>query len=1147
MIIGILAIGYTIVGPPSLDPGISPGAAATPPDARPGYAVVGLFVGGDRISETQVDGLGGATFGFFTSRPTSVNEETGVVTDTPAYTCVSDSDGWCSVTIPIPSGTTPRYWVAPTAVPSGWYGNPYWQTAPLSPSATAPRYQTQHVFQTPPLASGGRYLSTDPTNQFMSDPNIATSDTAFNNANGGTTGSGVTTNNFMRRTASSGVWPLIHANPPLVDKCGINVALIVDLSSSVVGHMDGLKSSMDSFVEALRGTPSQISLTTFGSGSPANGFPGTNTGLMSVATTADANRVEALYSGWGNPPTNYTNWDAGLNRVASEDNADNHIDLAVVLTDGNPTVYGDIAGAQTSNPTIPAGSGFTRFREMENATASANALKAQNTRVVAVGVGDGLDAGSARNLRTISGPVAYGSGLDIADADYLQATSYDEAGDDLHRLVLGMCAPSISVVKRIIPYGGDIGDAYTPGSTWDFTASTQTPGASVGPPPGQPSVTQSTDLHTGGTNFDVTVPDSNGPGTFDVAETPHPDYTLAPVSSDGSALDPDGQNAFCVDKSNDDRPVAVTGTGPTSFSADLSSDTALSCVVYNQAPDFSEASVLVHKRWRLTTASGTTTYDQGDQPEDLEASLRLGGPAPAGLSDQSWGVVRHGYTGRDTVTPPGIPGENVDVGENVRLIPSGCKLTSATMSGTGIDGDQDLGTTDPQTTVNDIRAGLNEWTITNSVDCRSHLTLRKEVHGGPASPDAWTLHAHGASGALAGPSGTTGVSGEVTPEETYQLAEEHGDDPELLNYVQPDERSRPIQHPQSTGSTDCIQTEDGAEQPGAPTGVEGAVSVPLGQSYTCTFTNTAAPLHVIKDVDGGDAAPGDFRFSVVPVPPHPDGLPERHFDGAAAPGYGTIVRPGQTYRITEVGGPDGYQLLGLDCNGAGRSGTTFTVPAGSSAACTAHNSFSRWTAEKSSDPEPGEIRPGTVITYKLAARVLEGNPTHDVVVTDDLAGVLPHADFVHDSIDASAGSAHLDGQRVVWNIPVLHGAQTVTFRVRVHDDAYGATLANQLGTHTTSTVDPDDPAGEPDRPGVADDGDQAVDCSTLPGGNDVPGGDCNRTVHTVPDRPGATVPGAGPGTALPGTGGPALSWLLAGSLLAAGGTALVAYGRRRRP
>ena len=72
-------------------------------------------------------------------------------------------------------------------------------------------------------------------------------------------------------------------------------------------------------------------------------------------------------------------------------------DVVVVITDGNPTNYGD-------PPQGPGGT-FNRFREVENGIFSANAVKAQGTRVLASASARVRPAPQpALNLRAISGP-----------------------------------------------------------------------------------------------------------------------------------------------------------------------------------------------------------------------------------------------------------------------------------------------------------------------------------------------------------------------------------------------------------------------------------------------------------------------------------------------------------------------------------------------------------------------------------------------------------------------------------------------------------------------------------------------------------------------------------------------------------------------
>ena len=122
-------------------------------------------------------------------------------------------------------------------------------------------------------------------------------------------------------------------------------------------------------------------------------------------------------NGWidGLTASGGTNWDRGIYQVAE---SGSHFDVAIIITDGNPTYYGNQEGPGN----------YTRFREVENGIFSANAVKAEATRIVAVGVGDGV-SGSPNNLISISGPTA--------NSDYFQTTDYTQAGAALRALALG--------------------------------------------------------------------------------------------------------------------------------------------------------------------------------------------------------------------------------------------------------------------------------------------------------------------------------------------------------------------------------------------------------------------------------------------------------------------------------------------------------------------------------------------------------------------------------------------------------------------------------------------------------------------------------------------------------------------------------------
>jgi hypothetical protein len=628
-----------------------PTALAAVPDPTGSTAVVSLSVGDVRDGPTSIGPLPGAEFGLFRANPGSAINAGGFSTATPDYTCTSDTQGDCSFVVPIGAGPgevgqNTRLWAAPISAPPGYYENPYWKTAPLTGGTSA---LLRHVFQTPPLVAGQSYRSGQ---TWMTDPGLQTTPPG-------------SPADYTRRIASDGTWTLSRDNPALRQQCGLNVSLIVDLSSSVVGHVSALKSAMDAFVDALRGTPSQAEIVTFGTDSPANGF--TNTGLTSVATTQEANAFKARYAGWGNPPTNYTNWDRGFGAAAASNSADptssNHLNLAVFLTDGNPTVYGPGPLGPNGLPLNP-NSGFTRFREISNGLASANLLKSQGTRILGVGVGSGVDdPDSAHNLRTVSGPTAY-TGGNIRTADYLQTANYADAGRALRDVVLEGCAPSISVIKRIVPTdwqeGGSVpidSVAYPPSTQWQFTASTTTAGASVTPP-----ATRLTDLATGALSFDVGVTPPDGPATFSVAETTQPGYTSIP-----------GQTT-CVERgTGTDVPVPVTRDSSTQFSIPVGLQDVVSCLVYNRAPNVpeaAEASVAVHKRWRLSTWDGVHDLPNGQQPSEFQSYLSLTGPSGAGASPQGWDEQRDGYA----------EGDGVGISEQTTLtgVP-GCQLTGATI------------------------------------------------------------------------------------------------------------------------------------------------------------------------------------------------------------------------------------------------------------------------------------------------------------------------------------------------------------------------------------------------------------------------------------------------------------------------------------
>ncbi len=819
-----------------------PPVAATVPSATGNNAVITVKVGGDRIGTNSVSNLSGVVLGFF-------DTATG---GTPAFTCTSDADGDCSIVVPntqvgppVGANRDRRFWVRQISAPTGWFTNPTLRTGQATASGSE---QTPYRFQTgTQLRAGQTYTSTE---DFMEDSGSS------------------------NRAASGGVWQQSRTNPALPPACGLDVALILDLSGSVGADLPNLKSAANTFVDSLVGTPSRMAIFSFSADSPATGATQNFPDLASVSTAGGAAVVKSRYAGWTSGGG--TNWDRGLASAAA---AAPIYDIAVVITDGNPTNY-------STTPVQGSGS-FNRLREVENGIFSANALKAQGTRVIAFGVGAGVaDVNTGLNLRSISGTVAF-NGSNGPVADYYQTTNYGAAGAALRALALGNCEGSLSVVKQIVPFGNtgeDITGATPAGAGWVFDGSTTTPG--VG---GLPATKTTTGDGTGGVNFPLTFPGGVASAPVGIAETQQPGYTLVTQG---------GQNAVCTNLSTN-QPVPVTNSGALGFVVAVPSTAAVSCYVYNRAPP-AEASLEVNKDWVINGVE----FDEGTQPTGFLANLTLSGPAGAAPSPQEWGVPRPGY----------VVGNTPTIDETVELDRTLCFLASSSVTeANGSPVEEDLPFTPTLT------QSTNTYTITNVVTCETWLSLDKEVRGGlPADrdPTLWTLTAIAPPGALPGPTGVGGTAETtlipVTPGAVYQLAESGGDP----RFIQVDRRTD-ASNPLSTGSMDCVELDlNGEVIPGFSDGINGGVAVPLGASVRCTAVNVAATLGLRKVVvndNGGTAVPEDWELTATPIGDVPPGIGPVTVTGTdALLGELFTIRPNTEYALTETNVPN-YVLESLGC------------------------------------------------------------------------------------------------------------------------------------------------------------------------------------------------------------------------------------------
>ena len=825
-------------------------------------AVISVNVGGDRIGTQAVQGLAGVRLGLFASA-------TG---GTAEFSCTSDVDGDCNFVVPSTGRSQQnrdrRFWVRRIdTAPAGWSFNDVLRTG--NAGGANPEL-TPYTFQTgTQLRSTVTYSS---SNQFM-------------------VGSGNT-----NRIASGGVWQLSRDNPPLPPECGLDIALVLDLSGSVSTSIGNLRRAADTFTDSLTGTPTRLSLFSFSDVSPATGADRNYPALTPVSTAAAAAEFKSRYAAW--TPGGDTNWDRGLFAPAA---ATESFDLAVVITDGNPSRYND--------PVAGPGS-YTRFREVENSIFSANALKAEGTRIVVMAVSAAIDdPENIANLAAISGPVA-GNGTNVAVTDHSQLANYSSASTELRNLALRNCTGTVSVTKQVVPpdtVGDDVTGAQPAGAGWEFEATTAAPG--VG---GLPVTRSTTADGTGAVNFAPTFATGTARGAVTVDETQQPGFSIVPQA---------GRNAQCRDLVTGATVTTVDDNSvPTrpGFTVDAVRSAAITCTLFNRAPQ-PPAQITVDKRWVIDG----DVFAEGAQPGGFVAQLALTGPDGSASTASPWGTPRLGYSVGDTTT----------ITETTELSRSLCTLTSSRLTAAGAVAVDAALPVDVRLT-----RQTNTFEITNVVTCESRLTLDKRVEGGSADPTSWTLDAIAPAGALPGPSGPSASTGvldrPVTPDVVYQLAESGGDPA----YAQVDDRTATDLNPLSTGSMNCVEIDDnGKVVPGFADGINGGVSVPRGARVRCTALNQAATLALAVDVEnanGGSASPSAWTLVATPVDA-PPGVDAQTITGTAV-GTPIAIRPQIAYALS-LAGPDGYVLTGITCQtspDAPVETTTVTVARLGSATCT---------------------------------------------------------------------------------------------------------------------------------------------------------------------------------------------------------------------
>ena len=293
---------------------VLPALAVTPHHGGGGNPQITLTAGGDRATSNSVSGLGGVRFREQHASPPD---------------CTTGSNGKCTLTV-----FAGDHLVHQESAPSGWYLSPQLGISPNSNSTSVvvKDYSSLTVHVPPPG------VAVPPST------------------------SGTTTNPYAR----SGGWAVSRNNPPLPPHCGLNVALLFDLSASVDGHLRELQDAGIGFVNSLQGTPTSVALYTMGTHAPVNLTNNSNFPLTPLTTQSNVSVLTSKIRGYTivSNPAQYTNWDAGLWQIANASGQPGsrqvHYDAVIVLNHGDPTVYGPAASGRPTRRSPGSSTSRTR-------------------------------------------------------------------------------------------------------------------------------------------------------------------------------------------------------------------------------------------------------------------------------------------------------------------------------------------------------------------------------------------------------------------------------------------------------------------------------------------------------------------------------------------------------------------------------------------------------------------------------------------------------------------------------------------------------------------------------------------------------------------------------------------------------------------
>lgn len=504
-----------------------------------------------------------------------------------------------------------------------------------------------------------------------------------------------TITNRMMPMAVSDLTPSIP-NPSLPQRCGANVAVVLDLSNSVkdANGVQPSKNATNAIIDAVARSGGAVGVFTFATRSPSQGT--TNQPWLPLDTAqriqAAKNHVNSL-----NTPSSSnlggTSWESALKRVNEANRA---YDIVYFITDGVPTANDGYNGGndQTNHLSDP---GYrTHFSDLDRAIQASNSLKAKGIYVAPVAVA--LQSGSEdiyRNTGTLRDHTQTATQmLQRIGQPYVSANNYGEL-EALIDQILVTCESNVVVEKQIVDADGRVvstGASAHLANGWEFTLSGLPQGFRFG---GTTSTT--TAVTTAGNGRTPTV------GVVASSPTSSGSVKIVETVKDGFRLSQqNGQNAVCrirtglnPDATTGWSTVPVTGAGTNGFQVKVEPGKTTYCVVQNRENDTDAA---VEKNPRPGPAVQANAAGEAELVYTVKVSNARGGTTGVARAETGtvWesvklpqGVVARGnitvgFSATNGVVPTGlvnsiqsgqfINGAQIPLASNLRL-PAGGEAT----------------------------------------------------------------------------------------------------------------------------------------------------------------------------------------------------------------------------------------------------------------------------------------------------------------------------------------------------------------------------------------------------------------------------------------------------------------------------------------